>query len=380
MSEWREVKLGEIVKIISGGTPKTNVKEYWNGDIPWLSVVDFNNTNRYVYNTEKSITNKGLNESSTKILKKGQLIISARGTVGALAQLGRDMAFNQSCYGLDAISEFTFNDYLYYLVKWAINKLKQQTHGAVFDTITRETFDYIDVLLPPLSEQKVIASVLGSLDDKIDLLHRNNQTLEAIAETIFRQWFIEEADKFDKCLFGDEFDIVMGQSPPGNTYNEVGDGIVFFQGRSDFGFRFPTERVYCTSPKRIAKRFDVLLSVRAPVGDINMAMEECCIGRGLAAIRHKKGYTSYAYYKVKSLQDEFDVFEREGTVFGAVSKNDLKSIKTTMPSEKLVRKFEDVVSPIDSQIYFNTLQIRTLQSLRNALLPKLITGEIRVPV
>jgi len=380
MSEWREVKLGEIVKIISGGTPKTNVKEYWNGDIPWLSVVDFNNTNRYVYNTEKSITNKGLNESSTKILKKGQLIISARGTVGALAQLGRDMAFNQSCYGLDAISEFTFNDYLYYLVKWAINKLKQQTHGAVFDTITRETFDYIDVLLPPLSEQKVIASVLGSLDDKIDLLHRNNQTLEAMAETIFRQWFIEEADKFDKCLFGDEFDIVMGQSPPGNTYNEVGDGIVFFQGRSDFGFRFPTERVYCTSPKRIAKRFDVLLSVRAPVGDINMAMEECCIGRGLAAIRHKKGYTSYAYYKVKSLQDEFDVFEREGTVFGAVSKNDLKSIKTTMPSEKLVRKFEDVVSPIDSQIYFNTLQIRTLQSLRNALLPKLITGEIRVPV
>ena len=380
MSEWREVKLGEIVKIISGGTPKTNVKEYWNGDIPWLSVVDFNNTNRYVYNTEKSITNKGLNESSTKILKKGQLIISARGTVGALAQLGRDMAFNQSCYGLDAISEFTFNDYLYYLVKWAINKLKQQTHGAVFDTITRETFDYIDVPLPPLSEQKVIASVLGSLDDKIDLLHRNNQTLEAIAETIFRQWFIEEADKFDKCLFGDEFDIVMGQSPPGNTYNEVGDGIVFFQGRSDFGFRFPTERVYCTSPKRIAKRFDVLLSVRAPVGDINMAMEECCIGRGLAAIRHKKGYTSYAYYKVKSLQDEFDVFEREGTVFGAVSKNDLKSIKTTMPSEKLVRKFEDVVSPIDSQIYFNTLQIRTLQSLRNALLPKLITGEIRVPV
>jgi len=290
------------------------------------------------------------------------------------------MAFNQSCYGLDAISEFTFNDYLYYLVKWAINKLKQQTHGAVFDTITRETFDYIDVLLPPLSEQKVIASVLGSLDDKIDLLHRNNQTLEAMAETIFRQWFIEEADKFDKCLFGDEFDIVMGQSPPGNTYNEVGDGIVFFQGRSDFGFRFPTERVYCTSPKRIAKRFDVLLSVRAPVGDINMAMEECCIGRGLAAIRHKKGYTSYAYYKVKSLQDEFDVFEREGTVFGAVSKNDLKSIKTTMPSEKLVRKFEDVVSPIDSQIYFNTLQIRTLQSLRNALLPKLITGEIRVPV
>jgi len=380
MSEWREVKLGEIVKIISGGTPKTNVKEYWNGDIPWLSVVDFNNTNRYVYNTEKSITNKGLNESSTKILKKGQLIISARGTVGALAQLGRDMAFNQSCYGLDAISEFTFNDYLYYLVKWAINKLKQQTHGAVFDTITRETFDYIDVLLPPLSEQKVIASVLGSLDDKIDLLHRNNQTLEAMAETIFRQWFIEEADKFDKCLFGDEFDILMGQSPPSNTYNEVGDGSIFFQGRSDFGFRFPTERVYCTSPKRIAKQFDVLLSVRAPVGDINMAMEDCCIGRGLAAIRHKKGYTSYAYYKAKSLQDEFGVFEREGTVFGAISKSDLKSIKTTMPSEKLIRKFEDIVNPIDRQIYFNTLQIRTLESLRDTLLPKLITGEIRVPL
>ena len=192
MGEWKEYKLGEIIKIVGGGTPKTSECRYWNGNIPWLSVVDFNNDRKYVYETEKHISVEGLNNSSTKILSKGDIIISARGTVGAMAMLGKDMAFNQSCYGIQP-TKLVDRDYLYYLLFSSIQELKHNSHGGVFDTITRDTFDTIEILLPPLSEQKRIASILGSLDDKIDLLHRENKTLEAMAETLFRKWFIEDA-------------------------------------------------------------------------------------------------------------------------------------------------------------------------------------------
>ena len=192
MGEWKEYKLGEIIKIVGGGTPKTSECRYWNGNIPWLSVVDFNNDRKYVYETEKHISIEGLNNSSTKILSKDDIIISARGTVGAMAMLGKDMAFNQSCYGIQP-TKLVDRDYLYYLLFSSIQELKHNSHGGVFDTITRDTFDTIEILLPPLSEQKRIASILGSLDDKIDLLHRENETLEAMAETLFRKWFIEDA-------------------------------------------------------------------------------------------------------------------------------------------------------------------------------------------
>ncbi|MCB4744104.1 MAG: restriction endonuclease subunit S, partial [Sulfurovum sp.] len=193
MGEWREYKISDIADVIGGGTPKTSVDEYWNGDISWLSVVDFNTGKKYVSKTEKTITSLGLEKSSTKLLQVKDIIISARGTVGALAMLDKPMAFNQSCYGMRAKEDITTNDYLFYLLKDTVKQLQQASYGAVFDTITRNTFNETDILLPPLKEQKAIAEVLSSLDDKIDLLHRQNKTLEALAQTLFRQWFIEDA-------------------------------------------------------------------------------------------------------------------------------------------------------------------------------------------
>lgn len=299
MSEWKTYRLSDLINLVGGGTPKTTVPEYWNGEIPWLSVVDFGKSIKKVYQTEKSITEKGLNESSTKILKEGQIIISARGTVGELAVLGRDMAFNQSCYGIYA-NDKTENNFLYYLLKYSIGKIKKNTHGAVFDTITKQTFDNIEVSIPEnKATQRQIAQILSSLDDKIELNLQMNQTLEAMAQAIFKEWFVnfnfpgfdgELVDGLPKGWrmgnLGDEFNLIMGQSPLGTSYNEIGEGMVFYQGRTDFGFRFPTNRLYTTEPKRMAKPLDTLVSVRAPVGDINMANEMCCVGRGLSSVRH----------------------------------------------------------------------------------------------
>jgi len=168
----------------------------------------------------------------------------------------------------------------------------------------------------------------------------------------------------------------MGQSPPGTSYNEIGEGMVFYQGRTDFGFRFPTNRLYTTEPKRIAKPLDTLVSVRAPVGDINMANEMCCVGRGLSSVRHKSDAYSFTYYMMKNLEPVFNGFEGEGTVFGSINKSNFESIEIIVPSNEIIYEFETVVNPLDDKILENTKQIQTLTQTRDTLLPKLMSGQI----
>lgn len=191
MSNWTTSKLSDVIEIMGGGTPKRSENKYWNGDIPWLSVADFNNDFRYVNDSIEHITELGLQKSSTKLLDKDHLIISARGTVGCLAQLSVPMAFNQSCYGLNGKEGIIDNGFLYYFLKNNISELKQKTHGAVFDTITRDTFEHIQISYPDLSTQKEIAKNLGSFDDKIQLNTQINQTLEQIAQALFKSWFVD---------------------------------------------------------------------------------------------------------------------------------------------------------------------------------------------
>lgn len=178
-------KLSELIDIIVGGTPKTSKLDYWNGNIPWLSVKDFNNDFRYVYTTEKRITKEGLENSSTKLLNKGDVIISARGTVGEVASIPYPMAFNQSCYGLRPRAGLIISDYLYYLIKYNVSFLKKKAHGSVFDTITRETFENIEVDIPELDEQERISSVLSDFDAMIELKIEINKNLYVVV-VLFR--------------------------------------------------------------------------------------------------------------------------------------------------------------------------------------------------
>jgi type I restriction enzyme S subunit len=136
--------------------------------------------------------------------------------------------------------------------------------------------------------------------------------------------------------------------------------------------------VFCTAPTRVAKAGDTLISVRAPVGDINMAAEDCVIGRGVAAARHKTGSRSYSYQFMRSLYEVFARFEAEGTVFGSINKSDFHSIPTIKPSRAIVVQFEKAICPIDSRIELNERESSTLSALRDALLPRLISGELRV--
>lgn len=179
--EWEVVDVYGHVNLINGGTPSTARPEFWNGNIPWLSVEDFNIGKRWVFSSSKYITELGLKQSATKILKKGMLIISARGTVGVLAQLGVDMAFNQSCYGLDAKNKMKLlNDFLYYALKHFITLFLSLAYGNVFNTITRETFKEILIPLPPFPEQQRIASILSQIDEAIEKEQAYKEKLERI--------------------------------------------------------------------------------------------------------------------------------------------------------------------------------------------------------
>lgn len=186
-------KLSEVMELIGGGTPKTGKPEYWNGDIPWISVKDFNNDLRYVYKTEKTITKLGFEKSSTKLLQRGDVIISARGTVGEIATVPFSMAFNQSCYGLRARTGIVTSDYLYYLIKYNVLVLKKNTHGSVFDTITRNTFDNIEVELPSIEIQEKIASILSDYDEKIELNNVINNNLLQQIQLLCRSWLVDYA-------------------------------------------------------------------------------------------------------------------------------------------------------------------------------------------
>ena len=160
-------KLSKLVKIVGGGTPNTSNPNYWNGKINWLSVGDFNNENRFVSTSEKTITEEGLKNSSTKILDKGNLIISARGTVGALAELSKPMAFNQSCYGLQPLLNLN-SGYLYYILKREIQQLQDKAYGSKFDSITTKTFDNIKIPVPSESTQIEIVRKIEKLQTKIN--------------------------------------------------------------------------------------------------------------------------------------------------------------------------------------------------------------------
>lgn len=184
-------KLTDIAEVIVGGTPKTSVAEYWNGDIPWLSVKDFNKVTRYVLTTEKKISMEGLQKSSTNLLKKDDIIISARGTVGALAMIKTPMAFNQSCYGIRVNAEKVSPAYLFYSLKTKIKALKAASHGSVFDTITLDTLNGLDFELPSLNEQLCASNFLSLLDEKIELNNSINRNLEAIARQLYDYWFVQ---------------------------------------------------------------------------------------------------------------------------------------------------------------------------------------------
>lgn len=275
-----------------------------------------------------------------------------------------------------AKENITTADFVYYLVCSSIVKepaIKSMVGSSGRQRVQTDVIKKLNIALPPYNEQKKIGQILKGLDDKIKLNNEINSNLEQQAYSIYQAMF--SSDNQPNGVLSDIADITMGQSPSGDSLNEE-NGTVFYQGRTDFTFRFPSVRLFTTEPKRMALKNDVLLSVRAPVGDINVALDDCCIGRGLAAIHSKDNKQSFVYYTVKALYPAFDMFNGEGTVFGSINKIALNSMPIYIPDIDEIDKFEHLVSPMDRLILENHQENIRLQGIRDSLLPKLMSGEI----
>ncbi len=380
------------------------------------------------------------NELQRNMAFRGDIVFTQRGTLGQVALIPEDSLYekyivsqSQMKLTVNPKQADAYFIYTYFRTNEAKALIENNAIVGGVPHINLGILKEFKLRLPPLSEQKRISEVSKSIDNKINLNRQINQTLEQMSQTLFKSWFVDFDPVIDNALdagnpipgvlqsraelrqkvrnsadfkplpadiralfpaefeetelgwvpkgwilsdLGKEFNITMGQSPSGSTYNEDGIGLPFFQGKTDFGFRFPSKRIYCTEPKRLAKRFDTLLSVRAPVGVVNQASTECIIGRGLAALRHKSGNIAFTYYSVSNLSDYFSIFNGEGTVFGSINQKDLKQLPQICPPEKLINKFEEFSGKWETMISVHCNEIESLSNLRDTLLPKLISGEL----
>lgn len=392
--------LSDLVDVIGGGTPKTTEESYWNGSIPWLSVKDFCGDKKYVYNTEKSITVEGLNNSSTKLLHKDNIIISARGTVGELAMIPYDMVFNQSCFGLIPKGN---NDphFVYYLLKDKVRSLKSQTQGSVFDTITKATFDRIECADYSEEDQRRIASILSSLDRKIELNNKINADLEEMAQAIFKNWFVD----FEPFKDGKFVDSELGMIPEGWKVGRLTDVIKLMPGGTpktseplywDNGtipFFSPKDvnGVYCFATEKhitetglnkcssnLYPKDTIFITCRGTVGKVCLAACDMAMNQSNYAIKAIDGYSQYyVFFLVKSVVERL-IKKSNGAVFSAITSKDFDE-EILIPSQKAVEDFTNMIDGFFRRIFTIGTENSRLSLLRDTLLPRLISGEIEVP-
>lgn len=390
--------LSDLVDVIGGGTPKTTEESYWNGSIPWLSVKDFCGDKKYVYNTEKSITVEGLNNSSTKLLHKDNIIISARGTVGELAMIPYDMAFNQSCFGLIPKGN---NDphFVYYLLKDKVRSLKSQTQGSVFDTITKATFDRIECADYSEEDQHRIASILSSLYRKIELNNKINADLEEMAQAIFKNWFVD----FEPFKDGKFVDSELGMIPEGWKVGRLTEIASYMNGLAMQ--KFPPENNEDSLPvlkiKELGQGFCGTDSDRCSCnikdeckihnGDVIFSWSgtllvdvwcggDCGLNQHLFKVTSKDYPKWFYYYWTKHhLQEFIHIAKDKAVTMGHIKRGHLEEAMVAIPDNDSMEKAHELFEPILSKMISLRLESSRLSLLRDTLLPRLMSGEIEIP-
>lgn len=401
--EWKEVRLESILALPSrNGLTKPSkirgkgVKMIGMGEL-FANPIIYDIPMDRVPVTDKELSNSRIMPGDL-LFARQSLTLEGAGKCCYVKEVKEETVFESHLIRIridktKADAEFIYYFFNSFIGKCLIQNLVTQVAAA---GIRGSELVKLDITIPKeVEDQRRIASILSSLDRKIELNNKINADLEEMAQAIFKNWFVD-FEPFKDCKFVDSelgmipegwkvgtlediAEITMGQSPAGNGLNENGEGMIFYQGSSDFGFRFPSIRVFTTEPKRLAVANSVLFSVRAPVGDINVAKEECCIGRGVASIKSKYGHDSYLFYAMKSLHKLFDSFDGEGTVFGSINKKTLSAIQILLPSDGIVEQFNNVASSFDDRIRSLSDENSRLSLLRDTLLPRLMSGELEVP-
>ena len=344
---------------------------------------------------------------------EGDLLFTGAGTIGQVGILEAPLKYEKYVISnkqlrarIDTSKVDLLYAYYWFSSAWMQDYFIRNNKGSTVPLISLSELKDAPISYPEdIFEQKRIVAEIEVLSQKIDTNRSICTELESMAKTIYDYWFTQfdfsdangkpyrtsgGAMEWNEQLkrkipkgwtvgqLSDIANITMGQSPAGETYNENGDGRIFYQGCTDFGTRFPVPRVYTTAPTRFAKAGDILMSVRAPVGTLNVAIEDCSIGRGLAALNSKLGSQLYLWYTLSGFKQLFDVLDGNGTTFGSITKDALYEMKVVIPSIALVKAFEEIVQPVEQKIRAAEQENRELTKLRDWLLPMLMNGQVTV--
>ena len=403
---WEEKRLGEIVEIVNGGTPSTGNEDYWNGNISWITPKDLSNfEGRYISKGEKSITKEGLKNSSAKILPKNTILFSSRAPIGYVAIAKQEVSTNQGFKNIICDEVETHYLYMYYWLHNNAKQIEKLSSGSTFSEASTSLMKSLKITIPKIDEQKQIANILSSFDKKIELLKEQNQTLETMAQTIFKEWFV---DFNYPNITGEMIDSEMGEIPKGweiiqiNNLFDVRDGThdspkqtlngkYLITSKHILNFKLDMENAYLISEedffninkRSLVEENDILFSMIGTIGltyleqssNINYAIKNVALFKTSQNIEWV--YYMYIWLSGEKGQD-FIVKHKTGSTQQYISLSSLRNIKIIKPSSEILIYFNDFVRPIFNKIKINTSQIQILEETRDSLLPKLMSGKIRV--
>lgn len=402
------VKLGDVAKVISGYAFKSASFSI-DGTVPVIKIKNIKTGSASLDDADyvdidfiKKIDNKfHIKSNDILISLTGSHMTQPNSVVGRVGKYpsGYPIALLNQRAGKIIPNERLVNQtYLYYVLLQddIRHEIAQMAHGAASQAnVSPSQIESVQIPLPEMDLQEKIASILSAYDDLIENNNRRITILEEMARSLYREWFVkfrfpghEEIKMVDSELgqipegwevkkLHEISYLTMGQSPKSEFYNEYKDGLPFFQGVADFGGRFPSNRIYCTKSTRFAAKGDILFSVRAPVGRLNFAHEDLAIGRGLAAIKSKDENQNFLFLQLKTIFYKDDIMGN-GSIFNSVTKDDVQKIKILVPNADLVKIFENNVRVISKMLDNLHTKNRNLKTQRDMLLPKLISGKIKV--
>ena len=416
---WSSVPISSIANSAIGGTPSRGEPQYWGGTTPWATAKDVASVSgRYLHQVEEFITDKGLKSSAAKLMPEGTVVITARGTVGALAQLGQEMAFNQTCYAIVPSDELD-NNFLFYALKGTLAEMRTLTYGSVFETITKRSFDNWRIPCPQLPVQRSIAHILGTLDDKIELNRRMNRTLEEMARAIFQDWFVDFGPTRAKMggqepylppelwdLFPDELvDSELGEIPEGWEVKPL-DHLVTLNPKETMkkGIEapyldmasLPTDGCYPGKP--VTRGFNS--GSRFRNGDTLLARITPCLENGKTAYVHclpneTTGWGSTEFIVMRGIPPTSPEYTyllarnqsfRSHAILSMTGTSGRQRVQTEalathllpVPTEAAHDAFASTVQPLFRRIEANREEMDTLTAQRDALLPGLVSGRVSV--
>ena len=377
-------ELGSVSRGRSRHRPR-DAKHLYDGPYPFVQTGDVKKAPLYLCEYTQTYSEAGLNQS--RLWPKGTLCITIAANIAETAILDIDACFPDSIIGFIPDEEKADAKFIKYQFD-GILKIRMQgiSQGATQDNLSQQKLLSFKFYVPDITQQRELVSILSTYDDLIENNRRRIGLLEEAARLLYREWFVHFrfpggegmlAQNFSKKTLKEIANLTMGQSPASKFYNDTGEGLPFHQGVTDYGVRFVEDRVFSTHATKLAFPNDILVSVRAPVGRINITKNKIVLGRGLAAVNSKSGHSSFLFYALKQFFFKEDIIGT-GAIYAATTKNQMEKLEFPNPPSEFKNRFDELVSPMDRQISNLVEQNKILIKARDLLLPRLMNGQIAI--